>query len=190
MAPLEHGNWLLIQIAKRSYTPVQGRPLMRVSLESSIGEPLDGILEYDADEYSFRFKAASPVDLSERAGDGGLTSLSIGTLQIEVGVATRTAIYVWGLHPRTGWQTDVIPPPRPVPGLVRVASPDRLLPGVSLDVGEVPGWSTRYDQDNGWVRVAAEADNFEEEQILIASDTVLGLRSGELRSLWLRPVFD
>jgi hypothetical protein len=50
--------------------------------------PLDGVLRYIDAEHSFSFDVGSPAELLDRSGPAGVTSLSIGTLQVEVGVAT------------------------------------------------------------------------------------------------------
>jgi hypothetical protein len=129
-------------------------------LASATGDSLDGILRYDENEHSFSFTPASPVDLSEQVGADGLTSLSIGTLQVELGVATRIALFVWGLHPRASWQAAVLPSPNALPGVVRVGLPDSLRPGETISIAGVGRWSTLHDERSDWVRVAAEASNF------------------------------
>jgi hypothetical protein len=153
------------------------------------GDALEGALEYDAAEHSFRFTPASPVDLAERAGAGGRTSLSIGTLQLEVGVATGIVLFAWGLHPRAAWQERAVGSPRAEPGVVRVSCREHLERGVAVSLAEVGRWATSYDVGTGWVRVAP-AEEPDEAQVLIASNTVLGLRQGQLSSVWLRPDFE
>jgi hypothetical protein len=59
---------------------------------------LAGQLLYRANEYSFDFEFESKDEALFRAGDKGTTSLLVGTLQIEIGIETGAALYVWGLH--------------------------------------------------------------------------------------------
>ncbi len=151
--------------------------------------PLEGLLRYAETEYSFDFDVGSPAELSRRTGESGVTSILIGTLQIEVGVATRRALYVWGLHPRNRWTSARLT--RPVPDQRAVViDPERTLtPGVSVGAAPVGAWSTEFDDESGWVRVAADAavDDMVAE---IADGILLGERDGELHSVWLRPLFE
>ena len=162
---------------------------MDVALTYAQGEALEGALEFDAAEHSFRFTVASPVDLSERVDSEGLASLSIGTLQVEVAIATGLLLFVWGLHPRGSWREQAMATPDAAPGLVRVSEPEALSAGVSREIAGVGAWSTSFDAATGWIHVerSEEADDV---QVLIATDTVLGLKYGQLNSIWLRPEFE
>jgi hypothetical protein len=154
-------------------------------------QPLDGTLHYVEAEYSFRFDVAEPQERLDRAGNAGITSLSVGTLQVEVGVETGIALYVWGLHPSGRWQEDQFGAPHPQPGIARVSDPQGLRRGVSIEIAPVGSWSTFCDPGTGWVWVTADAGNRENEiQVLIADGTALGFRDGRLSSIWLRPVHD
>lgn len=152
--------------------------------------PLDGVLRYVNAEHSFSFDVGSPVELIDRAGPDGLTSLSVGTLQIEVGVATGRALFAWGLHPRTNWQRMSVGRPNAEPGAVRVDTAEPLQRGVSLQLASVGAWPTGFDEDSGWLRVAGDLDAVSEQDVLIASGVVLGLSAGQLRTIWLQPAFD
>jgi hypothetical protein len=155
------------------------------------GWPLDGVLRYIGSEHSFRFDIGEPQVLLDRSGDSGATSLSVGTLQIEVGVASGVVLYVWGLHPRFRWQQQPVGSPHPRTGTVRISNPSALQGGVSLEIAALGAWPTTYDRDSGWVQVGGEAGDSEgDDQVLIASGIVLGLHLGCLRSIWLQPVFD
>jgi hypothetical protein len=162
---------------------------MMVSFSHRQGEALEGSLVYDEPEYSFRFTPGSPLDLAERAGKLGLTSISIGTLQIEVGVATCTVLFAWGLHPHSRWLSHALDAPDPKVGIVRVNCPGGLQRGVSIGLAEVGAWTTLCDRHTGWIRVAIDSDLADEEQVLVATGIVLGLRQKSLVSVWLHPVF-
>jgi hypothetical protein len=161
---------------------------MEITLTRALGDALEGSLEFDEMEHSFRFTPASPMDLAERVDGDGLTSLLIGTLQVEVAVATGTLLFVWGLHPRASWSERSIGSPTAASGLVRVARREILASGVSLGIADVGVWSTSFDAETGWVRASA-TDEPDDTQVLIATDTVLGLRGRHLNSIWLCPEF-
>lgn len=59
------------------------------------GSLLEGVLTYDNFEYGFTFSAQSAALLSSE----GVTSVLIGTLQLEVDVETRDAPFTWGYLP-------------------------------------------------------------------------------------------
>lgn len=164
--------------------------MRQITLTVSQGAPLDGLLIYSDAEHSFRFEVGDPSDLYARLGDLGRTSLAIGTLQVEVDVATGAALFAWGLHPRERWSDGRGQPEGRLPGEVRVHSTPKLETGVAVSVAEVGEWSTIHDRLSGWVRVTSDTTVDDDEQILIASGIVLGLRTGHLSSVWLHPVFD
>lgn len=149
------------------------------------GPAIEGLLSYREAEYSFHFEVTSPDILAAREGDAGRASVSLGTLQIEVGASTGSALFVWGLHPRAMWIEGRLSRPLTRTGVVRFdeefeAAVSRLL----VSVGE---WSTVYDPDSGWLRLAPDRD-FDEVLTEIASGVILGERQGRLSSVWLSPV--
>jgi len=151
--------------------------------------PLDGVLRYVDSEYSFNFDVGSPVDLSRRAGESGVTSILIGTLQIEVGVASKRALYVGGLHPRSRWAPAELAAPR-VSASAAFLDPDRpFAAGVSVAVAPVGAWSTRFDAGSGWIRVAPDA-TADDAVAQIAAGILLGERDGQLHSIWLQPILE
>jgi len=153
-------------------------------------EPLDGILRYVEEEHSFRFDVASPVDLEVRSGAAGVTSLSIGTLQIEVGVETRLALFAWGLHPRHSWRPGALRVPRLRICGARIETPVPLQRGVSLAIADTGEWSTKFDEGTGWVLTAPDTESVSEQVLLIAKGVAVGITDGALDSLWLHPVFE
>jgi hypothetical protein len=162
---------------------------MDLDFTVDVGDPLSGSLFYEDRAHSFRFVPGSPQELEERSGRRGLTSLSVGTLQIEVGVETRLALFVWGLAPKARWKTGGLDGPKPQPGIVHVTPSRAFSRGVSISVAEVGHWDSLFDETTGWLRVSAE-ELSDTHQILIATDTVLGLRDKSLTSVWLQPVFE
>lgn len=164
---------------------------MKASFIAHAGDELEGSLVYVATDYSFRFDPGSPVALAERTGDLGVTSLAVGTLQIEVGVGSHLVLFVWGLHPRTRWAEGHLPDPAFRRGIVEVLYDPGLQRGVTVGLADVGVWSTVYDPRSGWVRVAASDALREDDHVLVSTGVVLGLRGdGDLCSIWLHPVLD
>ena len=151
---------------------------------------LEGRLVYVEAEHSFRFDVESELAALERAGSDGVTSLSIGTLQVEVGVATGTVLFAWGLHPRATWRAEPIGEP-----LIRSAAVGvedaTLRRGVSVRLAPVGSWTTTFDCETGWVRLAPTGPHDAADQIfLVATGTAVGLRDNQLASVWLQPMFE
>jgi hypothetical protein len=152
--------------------------------------PLEGLLRYVSAEHSFAFDIASPADLRERSGSTGVTSLSVGTLQIEVGIETGLLLFAWGLHPRTKWTLQSVGRPNPTMGTVRLETSAPLERGVSLQLAAVGDWATAFDEVTGWLRVAEHPGHLSEEEILIATSVVVGITGGRLDALWLEPILE
>jgi hypothetical protein len=79
---------------------------MRFSIEDKFTTPLPGLLQYRRSEHSFGFQVADPAEFVDRAGGVETTSVSIGTLQIEVGIGSGAALFVWGLHTNDKWTLE------------------------------------------------------------------------------------
>lgn len=148
--------------------------------------PLEGVLRYLVSEHSLVFDVGSPEAFGRRAGGSGVTSISIGTLQVEVGISTMRALYVWGLHPRSSWSRGDLSPPD-AEAIAVFLDPERpLLPGVSISEAAVGEWRSTFDPASGWLRVS-RAFHDDERLSLIADSTILGERLGVLNSIWLHP---
>lgn len=150
---------------------------------------LEGVLRYIDSEHSFRFDVGSPAELTRCAGSNGTTSVAIGTLQLEVGVATQRLLFAWGLHPRSTWVTDRLDPPGALEGEVLIYPGRPLLAGVTIMVAPVGAWRTRYDPENGWIRIEADG-RIDDECLEIASSVVIGIKNDTLHSILLQPIFD
>lgn len=149
------------------------------------GTALSGALFYDEAAYSFRYEA-DPSGLDGHLAAGGVTSVSIGTLQIEVDVESGQALYAWGFHPHLQWAEARLAAPAAEPGRVVFEPPEPFAPGVSVEVAPVGGWRTWHDRVNGWVRVGPDPLP-DDTQVRIAEGVVLGGRGEELHSVWLHP---
>ncbi|MFD5229119.1 hypothetical protein ACFY9S_37290 [Streptomyces sp. NPDC012474] len=158
---------------------------MKFSIQD--GSSLEGVLTYDESEYGFSFSAQNGEALSERLGSEGVTSLLIGTLQLEVDIESREVLFAWGYFPNVRGFVSKLSPPRCKSGRVFISSEHSFVPGVSF---EVPGdgWRVEYDPSTGWITIHLK-NAADVELVRIASGTVLGIENGDLTSVWLNPVF-
>ncbi|WP_406316318.1 hypothetical protein OHA77_04465 [Streptosporangium sp. NBC_01639] len=158
---------------------------MKFSIQD--GSPLEGVLVYDESEYGFSFSAQSAESLSERLGSEGVTSVLIGTLQLEVTIESREVLFAWGYFPNVRVEVAELGAPDCFPGRVFISLDHSFQPGVSL---EVPGKGSRvsYDPSSGWVAIRLK-DAVDAKLVQIASGIVLGIDTGDLVSVWLDPVF-
>jgi len=153
------------------------------------GTPVRGMLIYSESEYSFRFDVADQVDLHKRIGDAGVSSLSIGTLQLEFGVASRQIMFAWGLHPKGRWIDSEVVPSASMPSAVLIDPNRSYTEGVSVPIAPVSSWITEYDRGSGWV-VVSSARLRDVELFEVADGVIVGQRNGELSSVWLKPIFE
>jgi hypothetical protein len=150
------------------------------------GDALVGELYYRASDCAFDFAASQTADLAHRMGSNGTTSIALGTLQLELGLATGTVLFAWGYSPRETWASGTLPPPKLRPGVVRVHSTVTLKPGVAVNFAETQGWTFTYDHASGWIFFGcAGTDSFATE---IATGIGLLVQNGALRGVWLHPV--
>ncbi|GAA1628080.1 hypothetical protein GCM10009744_14950 [Kribbella alba] len=152
------------------------------------GQALKGVLMYSEEEYSFRFNVDSVAELAARVGGTGQSSVSIGTLQLEVASGSGVVLYAWGLHPRTQWKNGNVSAPEAKPGVVRLDA--NFDAGVSISRAPVGGWTTVFDPTTGWIRVAEDESQDDDLTVEVASGVVLGERRGKLCSIWLHPLID
>ena len=152
--------------------------------------PLSGLLRYVEPEHSFNFDAGSPADLQRRTGRAGVTSMSIGTLQLEVGIESGLVLFAWGLHPSISWNRESIGRPHTVPGGLRVESELPLQRGVSLALAPVGAWVTSFDEASGWVRISQDPNHASAVEVAVATGVALGVTDGRLDAVWLEPIFE
>lgn len=163
--------------------------MARIDLVSSPGEAERGRLEYRTADFSFLFTPASQSDYYWRLFELGGAILSVGTLELEVDVDSGVIRYADGYHPCTQWHAGSVSPGEYREGTVRVIDRQQLISGVAWSVAPVGVWRTVYDRISGWLRISSEATD-DDERVLIASGTVLGLADGTLNSVWLHPEFE
>lgn len=143
---------------------------------------VNGELVYDYAEYSFRFERPRL-----ESTEAGVTSLLLGTLQIEVDVAMRRILFFWGLHPYTRWKDGPAAPGKVLEGDVIVHTDTGLKTGISHAVAEVGEWATTYDSTTGWVHVHPPDWYDDKVQVEVAPGCLVGLQGEALSSVWLKP---
>lgn len=150
--------------------------------------PLQGKLIYRPNEYSFDFEVRSESELALRAGGKGTTSLLVGTLQIEVGIETGAALFVWGLHSHSmQWRREDLPRISKEKGGLKIDGEPII--GVSQGLAEVGEWQTTYDSEIGWLCIGSGENQLADSYREFAENTVAGLINDRLVSLWLRPIW-
>lgn len=149
---------------------------------------VEGALFYRSADHAFDFEPRSRAEVRERAGAVGVTSLSIGTVQLEVGIETGVVLYPWGYHPRATWVAHPLSPTAARRAGLRVVSDKALEPGVSIDItGESP-WLTQHDPKSGWVRLSrVGAISDAEERVEFSTGAVACIVNGAIAALWLHP---
>jgi hypothetical protein len=153
------------------------------------GTPLAGALEYVLAEHSFAFRPRDALQLSDRAGSDGRTSVLVGTVQIEVAVDSQSLLYAWGYCPRANWSRGALVVPTFVDAEVHISTDSPLIAGVSLRATTATEqMGILYDTDSGWICIGT-TDCGSAEMVLIATGVGIGLADSSLASIWLRPAF-
>jgi hypothetical protein len=157
----------------------------------SMGQPpLAGFLIYSRNEYSFRFIADSPVDVSDRVGEGGVATLSIGNLQLEMAVATGQLLFVWGYDYFGRWSAGHLEHLEPTDASVFARGKAPWERDMAIGIADAPGWPVVQDFSSGWLRYGGGQPGRKEKRYTIATDVVIGLSGSSLSSLWLRPEYE
>lgn len=155
--------------------------------------PLEGNLIYNASDRAFDFKPTLYKELVQRVGRSGLTSLTIGTLQIEVGVGTSIALYIWGYYPHESWKHEELGHLEAQPGGIRIAVTNEglsnLEPGISVSLVEINEWPAIFDPNSGWLRIGSGDPDTDSHSTCIrfANDTIAVINEGSLTAVWLHP---
>lgn len=97
-----------------------------LNIERRTGPVFAGALVYRVEDHAFDFDEYP----SEAAG-GPRMSLLIGTVQIEVDVATRRLLFAWGYSPSQAWCPSSVPAVERTPGRAYVPAELELRPGMS-----------------------------------------------------------
>lgn len=154
-------------------------------------EWLSGDLIYRENEYSIDFVCSSSKQLEKKSGQQGYMSLTVNTLQLEVGIETGALLYPWGLFPLMNAETRAIEVPVFKRGSINVQSQNSsLIAGVSLSIPESNSWKTIRAQEGKWIYIGPDDIPYVGcSYIEFASGAVVGLKEGSISSIFLMPNF-
>lgn len=161
-------------------------------LFSEENNSLCGSLIYRESEYSLDFICASTEKLKKKSGSQGCMSLTVGTVQIEVGVETGSLLYPWGLLSLVSCERKKIELPSFKEGTINIhLEQGKLISGVSFDIPGSNAWETILDSDGEWIYIGdAKADFKRISFVEFAAGTVVGISDdGGIFGFFIKPVF-
>ncbi len=133
------------------------------------------VLLYRPEDYSF--------DIEPKPNTGG-ASLLINDAQLEIDENGRV-LYVWGMCPHTTWSETTDRPPEPRYATLHAELPDDFEPGMSIRINNEL-WPISVNKKTGWVKIGKSGNV--DDCVEFASGMIACLVSGELTSVWLRPL--
>ncbi|MFM0397877.1 hypothetical protein [Paraburkholderia aspalathi] len=150
------------------------------------GHAVDGDLIYRKSEFSIDF-----VQTKDSAGEKNsrvdVSSISIGTLQLEVSMKCGEVLFPWGYFSSSRWISHPLTPPVAVPGRLLLSDTTTLLAGGASDLPGSEEWNTYFDRSSGWVLVGGECVG---DVAIEFATRVIGLLANEqLVGLWLKPTW-
>ncbi|WP_146134773.1 hypothetical protein [Actinopolyspora mortivallis] len=151
-------------------------------------EPVEGNLYYATEDLSFCFKPKKLYSFSTSFGEGGVASLQIGTLQVEIESETGRCLFVWGYHPYFQWENLSLMVPEYSNGAVYYISKGRIANGVSINLPDSKEWVSYFDRKSNLLCVTNKKYPIR-KNYKIATGVILGVEDCELCSIWLNPVF-
>jgi hypothetical protein len=152
------------------------------------GSSIPGRLIYNSSEYSIDFVDFCGEAVALRAGGQGCCSITVGTLQIEVGVETGRLLYPWGLCPLIGLEKKHIKMKRVEHAGVYVDSGEHeLVAGVAIEIPGSVFWRMFKDVATGWICIG----NCEMEErvrlVQFSINAMISLRDEVAIAVWIRP---
>jgi len=148
------------------------------------GPALDGDLIYRKDEFSIDF-VQKKTNTSEKTYRTDVSSISIGTLQLEVSMKYGEVLFPWGYFPFARWINRSLTPPIASSGRLFISDAATLLAGGTTSLPDSTSWSTYIDCSSGWLNIGGEAPG--EFAIEFATNVVASLIGERLVGLWLKP---
>ncbi len=145
---------------------------------------------YIPSDYAFDFVPADPIVLQQRTGRLGVSSVLIETLQLEIGIETRMALYVWGYCPHLSWAIADVVRPRSYVAALKVLTEHTLLPGDAINLDSSGAWQLKHDPTSNWFYAGLQDVHEDIEYVEFVEDGIAGLHNGALVSLWMRPVIE
>jgi hypothetical protein len=158
---------------------------MRFRFETG-SSPTPGQPSYAVEDHALTYDLQRDEDVQLGASPRH-TSLSIGTIQIEVSLDTYQCLYVWGYCPSTHWKKSSLSTPIAKRGRVFVETDAPLFAGVSVGIEQMSKAKVRFDIKSGWLCIGTPECNENDEVIEFATSSLAVLNEGRLRSIWIRP---
>ncbi|NWA86444.1 hypothetical protein [Pseudomonas sp. D2002] len=149
---------------------------------------LVGELLYRNAEYSIDFLPTSKSEIASASGQLGRSSLTMGTLQLEVSIETGRVLYPWGLFPLMHCKQTKLTMRPLINGEIYVDITQLVLAsGVAYAIPGADQWELLRDLDTGWICVG-NAD-MSENVVLIefSTDAVMSFKEEKFIALWLHP---
>ncbi|BDR54520.1 hypothetical protein KIMH_06310 [Bombiscardovia apis] len=154
-------------------------------------KPLLGKLVYRESEYSLDFIECSDDNLARLSGDGGRTSLTVHTLQIEIGINTGKLLYPWGLFPLIHAIDKPLTIPDSYYGELSVnTAKNKLISGVSIEFPDSENWELCKDPSSGWVFVGNPSITQYSCSIEFANNVIASIENDCIVAFWMRPVIE
>jgi len=162
--------------------------MARIEFQIDFGRlRLLGRPEYAIEDYAFDFEIQKPEEWRGTKGPVNCTSLSIGTLQLELWIEESLCLYVWGYCPHVGWKCSPISRPSSRPGALRVVQDTAFIPGVSVGIEEMVPPTSHFNPESGWFCIGNVEAPRGSQVVEFATDTLAAVRGGKLVSLWVKP---
>lgn len=142
-------------------------------------EFISGVAVYLNTENSFYYEPWNNVDFSLLVGN------SYASLDISIG--TGRVCQLTGLSPRDAWIEQKLSHPKATLGCLKVSLPNECQAGMGLQYA--PEWRTYFDDASGWICIGSPCCVSSDEVILFACNTIAVVSNGNLKSVWIKPVF-
>lgn len=151
--------------------------------------PLCGDLIYRQSEYSIDFICKSSEQLRQRTGEKASTSLIVTTLQLEVGIESRTLLYPWGFFPLSNIESKSLTIPIAIAGSVRIETHAiNLIKGVSVEIPNTNTWEVAQIINSDYIYLGPSNPSSENSvYVEISSNSIIGISNGYIASIFLRP---
>lgn len=151
--------------------------------------PLCGDLIYRQSEYSIDFISKSSEQLRQRTGEKASTSLIVTTLQLEVGIESRTLLYPWGFFPLSNIESKSLTIPIAIAGSVRIETHAiNLIKGVSVEIPNTNTWEVAQIINSDYIYLGPSNPSSENSvYVEISSNSIIGISNGYISSIFLRP---
>ena len=146
---------------------------MRFSIQKNISH-VKGIAKYIRSEYSFDFEPTQSSSYDVLVGDL--------TISFDVDLNAKQ---VWGYNPNLGWIDEKLSLPTAVQGTLNLANeidnPQRIDGSKE--------WKTYYDSCTGWVCIGISNKERNDLAVEFATNTIAVLNDGNLKAIWIKPLF-